>query len=130
MENSNKMKKNILIFIIVIFALIAVLSIIFTKWQEPYSGPSSAVKVNTVALDKNISELNSFDADLVLFVQDGNNLNEMDSILDEVGEINGASSSLTKDEQDLNNFNSDLAGLSGDKTIDKEIDQLLQEVSL
>lgn len=130
MENSNKMNKNILILVIVLFALIASLGILFSRWQEPSLGPSSAVKGNIIALDKNISDLNGFDADLALSAQDDIVLNEVDATLNEVGEINGTTASLSNDQENLNNLAGDLASSSNDENINNEIDQSLKDVSL
>jgi len=127
------MKKNILILTIVFFALVVSLSVMLALSSNPASSPAPAVKSITIqaqAIDKNVTELNSFDAELASYAADDNVSQELDATLDEVGEINGATAGLTNDEKNLNNLDSDLTGLSGDEKTNNEIDQSLQGVSL
>lgn len=130
MQNFNALNKNILILTIVLFALIAALSAMLNLGKNPASSPEPSLKGGIVAIDKNITELNSLDADLALFAEDDIILQELNAILGEVGEINDTAINLMNDEENLNNLNSDLTSLSGNENVNKEIDQSLQEVSL
>ncbi len=130
MQNSNGLSKNILILTIVLFALIAALSAMFTFNKSPVFSPAPAIKGDNAAIDKNIAELNSFDADLDLLAEDDIVLKELDATLNEVGEINETAMKLADDEENLNNLDSDLTGLSGDEAIFNEIDQALGDIAL
>lgn len=130
MQNSNGLSKNILILTIVLFALIAALSIMFTFNKNPVSSPAPATKGDSAAIDKNVADLNNLDADIASFAEDDAVSTELDETLNEAGEISETAENLTKDEENLNSLGSDLGTLSGDEAIDKEIDQALQEVSL
>lgn len=130
MQNSNGMSKNILILTIVLFALIAALGAMFKLGGNTASVSKLNLKENITEIDKNVAELNSFDADLSLFAEDDIVSQELDATLIEVGEISEATAELRNDEKNLSSFDSDLGILSDDEAVNKEIDQFLQEVSL
>lgn len=130
MQNFNGLSKNVLVLSIVLFAFIAALGVMLKFGGNSVFVPISNLKGNIAEIDKNVAELNNFDANLVLFAEDDVVSQELDATLIEVGEISEATSELRSDEKILNSIDSDLGILSGDETINKEIDQLLQEVSL
>lgn len=124
------LNKNILILTIVLIALIAALNIML-KFDENPESLSPVIKGNSLAaINKNIADLSGFDADLDLLEKEGAVLQELDSTLNEVGEITEAVSDFTEDENNLNNLDDNLAGLTGDENVNNEIDKSLEEVSL
>lgn len=130
MQNSNGVNKNVLILTIVLFALVVALSLMFGMSKNPVP-PPLALKGNMIqAVDKNIAELNSFDADLALFAEDNVVSQELDVTLSEVGEIDESSENLVNDEKNLSDLDSDLNNLSNDEKINAEIDQSLQDAAL
>lgn len=126
------MNKNILILTVVLFGLVSALGALLMLSKNPASPLPSPVIKNTTMQDinKSLNELNNLDADLVLISKDDVVLQEMDTALIEVGEINEATASLSGDESNLNGLDGDLTTLSGDEKIDQEIDRSLQDMSL
>lgn len=134
MQNSNMMSKNILILTIVLFALVAALGAMLSlsKNQASSRVPAAPVvkSITIKDIDKNIAELNNLDTDLALSAQDDAVTQELDTTLNEVGEIAAPVTGLSDEEQNLSSLESNLANLSGDEKINQEIDQSLQDVSL
>lgn len=132
MQNSSGLNKNILILTVVLFALIIALGVMFMLAGGP-SAPFSAPIISgstTQAIDKNVAELDNFNADLISFNNDDAIAEELDTTLSEVGEIGGTSAGLKKDEENLADLDSDLTNLSNDEKVNEEIDQSLKDVSL
>lgn len=123
------MNKNIII-LSVISLFVGVLSLYIYAYQEPLRSPVDKKSNIIAALDKNISGLNSFDAELALFANDDITVQEMDAALNEAGEINGAATGLTNDEKNLSSFEGDLGTSQNDEAVNNEIDQSLREMAL
>lgn len=125
------MNKNIIILSVVLFALVAALGVMLSFGNNSNFTAAPIVKnVTGQELDKNVAELNSLDTELTYSSQDSIVANELDTTLNEVGEISGSTASLSGDEENLSNLDSDLTNLSGDEKINQEIDQSLRDVSL
>lgn len=130
MQNSIGLNKNILILTIVLFALIVALSVMLGL-NKAYSPAPAVVEGSiTQAVDKNLLELNAFDAVLSLFAKGDAVSQELDTTLSEVGEINEPLAGLTGDESGLADLNSELNTSSSDDEINAEIDQMLKDASL
>lgn len=131
MQISSGLSKNVIILTIVLFALIAALGVMLKLSQDPAYSPAPALKgVTSAAINTNVNELNSLNADLALFAEDNIILDELDAVLSEVGEIENESADLTVDEKNLNDLAQDLDNSSSDELINQEIDQALQEAAL
>jgi hypothetical protein len=131
MQNSTGLNKNILVLTIVLFALVASLSVMIGISNNLVISPAPILEGSiTQAIDKNVVELNNLDADLALLVQDDVVSQELDATLSEVGEIDEVSTSLTSDEKNLTDLDNDLNNLSNDEKVNAEVDQSLQDASL
>ncbi|MDP3057603.1 MAG: hypothetical protein Q8N37_03745 [bacterium] len=130
MKNFSGLSKKFLVLTIVLFALIVALGAVLKLGNKSGSVPAPYLKEDIAEIDKNVAELNSFDADLSLFAEDDVVSQELDATLTEVGEISEATVGLRNDEKNLSSFDSDLGILSNDEAVNKEIDQFLQEVSI
>lgn len=130
MQNSNGFNKNILILTIVLFALIAALSIMLNLGGNPAAVSTLSLKGNIAVIDKNVAELDGFNTDLSLFIEEDVVSQELDATLSEVGEISNTTAGLTNDEENLDNLAQDLNNSLSDESTNKEVDQALQEVAL
>lgn len=130
MQNSNGFSKNILILTLVLFALVASLSVMLKLSQNRALVSNTNIKGIAALVDNNISELNTLDANLAMFAEDNLIMQELDATLSEVGEIDDVAESLISEEEALNDLNADITDLSGDEDVSNEIDRYLEEVSL
>lgn len=137
MQFSNKLSKNIIILTIVLFALIAALNVMLLLDKNPVSSPAPAVKgITSAAINKNINELDSFDADLALFAGDDAVTQELNAILSEMDETktgsieSTVSVNLTDDEKSLNDLSKDLDTSSSDEATDRALNEALEEAAL
>lgn len=131
MQNSNGLNKNILILSIVLFVLVAALSVMFGLSKKPVSSPAPVLEGSMAqAIDKNIAELDNFNSDLVQFNKDNVVSEELDVTLSEAGEINGVSVSLTNDEKTLTDLDTELTDLFNEEKINAEIDQVFKDISM
>lgn len=118
------MSKNIIVGVIILgIATGIMLVVVKNKYYQP-----APTAIDTTLLEKNISELNALDSDMVLFNQDDIVSDELNETLKEVGEITVATN-LNDDEQSLNNLSNDLINIAGDEAALNELDQALGDAA-
>lgn len=122
------MNKNILLGVIALVVLSSAVLVVM-KLQNP---PSSPAKIDVASLEKNISDLNAIGSDEALVEQDEAINSEIDSALNDIGEITiegSSATSLNNDEASLNSLSNDLTDIAADEAALSELDQALGDAA-
>lgn len=131
-NNSNGLNKNIII--IAIVALIGTVGVLLVTGNQPKNSGSTIPNINVAGIQSGAAEIDILSSDLALFDQDRILDNELDTVLNDVGELSKETTSVDINSSieagDVDALAKDLAEFSGDDAVNRELDSALGEAAL
>lgn len=124
--------KNIIVGIAVLAIIVgSAYAIVKSQFRPMQNSP----EIDSVAIGKDAADLDVLSSDVSLNSQDDTLFAEINSALNEIGEISGDDvmdglSNLSDDEASLNGFSSELSDISSEEASLKDLDQAFSDVSL